>query len=90
MVPRNGASALQWVFLLAQANDLDDLQRLLQELAAAPRVPASIIGAALRFALEQRDRDLFVAARALRLNMVAAQPADEQSIDRLLAQGVVP
>lgn len=89
-VPKNGASALQWVFLLAQANDFDDLQRLLRELAAAPRVPSSIIGAALRFALEQRDRDVFLAARALRPKLFSLTPGDEQSIDRLLAQGVVP
>lgn len=89
-VRANGEAALQWAVLFAEANDPDDLLRLLHALGAAPRIPAAVIETGLRYGLAVRNAPVLAAARTLRSKMIVAKPADTEVIDRLLAQTTAP
>jgi hypothetical protein len=86
----NGESALQWAVLFAEANDPDDLLRVLHALGAAPRIPAAVIETGLRYGLAVHNASVLAAARMLRPKMIVAKPADAEVIDRLLSQAAVP
>lgn len=86
----NSEAALQWVGVFAEANDPENLQRVLQAFAAAPRIPAVVIEAALRYALATHRSAIAAMARTLRPKMIVAKPADAEVIDRLLAQSATP
>jgi hypothetical protein len=85
-VRANRDAALQWIVLFAEINYPAELLRVLHAFAAAPRIPAVVIEAALRYSLAAQRHEIADAARALRPKMIVAQPADAGVVDRLLAQ----
>jgi hypothetical protein len=72
--------------LFAEINYPAELLRVLHAFAAAPRIPAVVIEAALRYSLAAQRHEIADAARALRPKMIVARPADAGVVDRLLAQ----
>ena len=89
-VPANGEAALQWAALFAEANDPDDLLRVLHAVGTAPRIPAAVIETGLRYGLAVHNAPVLAAARMLRPKMIVAKSADAEVIDRLLEQTAAP
>jgi len=88
---KRGFGACNGFFLLGRGRRSDDLQRIRQEnWLAAPRVASSIIGAALDRATASRPRRCFSRRARCGRKRFSLSPGDEQSIDRLLAQGSCP
>ncbi len=83
----NREAALHWIALFAECDMPAELLRVLHALDAAPRIPAVLIEAPLRYALAAHRSEIFSAARALRPKMIVTQPADAAVVDRLLAEG---
>lgn len=84
----NADAALQWIALFAEANNAAGLQHVLGSLGTAPRLPAVVLEAALRYAIATGDQTIFKSARSLRPKMLVSQPADAAVVDGLLAQGL--
>ena len=86
----NGDAALQWAGLFAEANEPENFLRVLNDLGAAPRIPAPVIETALRYGLAIRLAPILAAARTLRPKMIVAKAADAEVVDRLIAQAGTP
>ncbi len=85
-IPRYALAATEWVTVLMQVNDRDNLLRALRQLAAAPKVPSGLVEVALDHGLKNNDAEVATAARALSPKMVSLRPIDRDTVDWLLSR----
>jgi hypothetical protein len=85
-IPRYALAAIEWITVLAQVNDRDNLLRALAQFAAAPRVPSGVIEVALNHGLKNNDAEVAAAARALSPKMISLRPIDQDTVDWLLSR----
>jgi hypothetical protein len=85
-VPDYAVSAIEWVSVLAQVNDRDNLLRALRQFADARRVPSGLIEVALDHGLKSSDGEVVAAARALYPKMISLHPIDQETVDWLLSR----
>lgn len=83
----NAESALQWMALLAEANDPVRFLSVLNEFATAPQIPAPVLETAVRYGLATGRSEILAAARALRPKLWSRRPGDGAVVDRLIGQG---
>ena len=79
-VPVNGASAAEWVAVLAAAGDREGLLRALDQFSRAPAVPAGVLRFALQFGRATADSRVMAAAARLRTKVIPG-PGAEDGLD---------
>lgn len=80
----DATAAIQWIRVLAQTQSRALLLQALDQMGAAPRVPATVIQFGLKYGVMKGDEEVFDRARGLYPKMLALTAMDRAAVDGLL------